>query len=123
VIKVALFSRGLQRDASVAPRHGERGVFRDQAICVFAPAPVDPQTAPFSIHVSSGESPPEVLEGEVEVCGEGRLIFWRARSPLERDVTHTVRVAGLRDVRGSLLPELLAVFTTGPLLLSDLLLD
>jgi hypothetical protein len=104
----------------VAPKDGDTGVFRDQAICVFSPVQLDPGSLERSISVTWGESS---VPGAFEICGDGRLIFWRPLRPLEGDAPHTLVVCGLRDLRGSRLPDLRAAFTTGRALLRDLVSD
>lgn len=117
---MAGWARPSHRDCSVAPKDGDTGVFRDQAICVFSPVQLDPASLHRSISLIRDEAS---IPGALEICGDGRLVFWRPLDPMPGDTSHTIVVSGLRDLRGSRLPELRAAFTTGRALLRDLVSD
>lgn len=114
------YPRSITRSFSIAPRDGETAVFRDQVVCVHSPSPVEPSCLATSVvAVSAGETE---IAGTTELSPDRRVLFFRPLRPLVEHAPHTVRVSGLRNALGAL-PEISSVFTTGSILLSELVTD
>ena len=102
----------------IEPPNGARGVFRDAPVVACLSRAVDPRTvSPETFLVIDEDGR---VSGGVWTSLDGRLVVWTPARLLMAGKLHSVRLAGLRDVRGRDLSVHESVFVPGDLALGDL---
>ena len=115
--------RGAPDEAGLRVRHldppdGARGVFRDAPVVACLSRAVDPRTvSPETFLVIDEDGR---VSGGVWTSLDGRLVVWTPARLLRAGKLHSVRLAGLRDVRGRDMSVHESVFVPGDLALGDL---